>query len=206
MTDFDTPRPSPDDLRRRNRNRGLLLAIFVLFFGSLFVAGALRFSGWRPSGMKNKGELLQPPADLRALTPTLRDGAAYAWNPATRTWRIALAPPADCGAECGQLARDLRKVWELLGREAARVDVLWLCADAACVLPAEASGLAHLRVLRADAALRARLPRVEAVTGAGRRGVPVYVIDPNGFVILRYPAAADPGDLRSDLAKLLKLK
>jgi cytochrome oxidase Cu insertion factor (SCO1/SenC/PrrC family) len=34
----------------------------------------------------------------------------------------------------------------------------------------------------------------------------VYVVDPNGFVILRYAAGSDPGDLRSDLAKLLKLK
>jgi hypothetical protein len=44
------------------------------------------------------------------------------------------------------------------------------------------------------------------VTYKGGRGVPVYVIDPNGFVILRYAAGSDPGDLRSDLAKLLKLK
>ena len=50
------------------------------------------------------------------------------------------------------------------------------------------------------------LPRADAVTHAGGRGVPVYVIDPNGFVILRYAAGSDPGDLRSDLAKLLKLK
>ena len=38
------------------------------------------------------------------------------------------------------------------------------------------------------------------------RGVPVYLIDPNGFVILRYPPGFDPAGLRADLAKLLKLK
>ena len=61
-----TPDPVAPDHARRNRNRAMLLAIFALFFGSLFIAGALRFSGWRPSGMKNKGEMLNPPADLRA--------------------------------------------------------------------------------------------------------------------------------------------
>ncbi|MCW0416325.1 hypothetical protein NB689_002079 [Xanthomonas sacchari] len=36
-------------------------------------------------------------------------------------------------------------------------------------------------------------------------GVPVYVIDPNGFVVLRYAPGFDPAGLRADLAKLLKL-
>jgi len=197
----------PSATSHRRRNRMLLLAIFALFFGSLFFAGVLRFSGWRPAGMKNKGELLQPPADLRTITPQLTDGSAYAWSPIDRVWRIALAPPADCGAECTKATEDIYKVWELLGREATRVDVLWLCPSAtACDLPPNASKLANLRLLQADAGMRAMLPRVDQVTYDGQRGVPVYVIDPNGFVILRYAAGSDPGDLRSDLAKLLKLK
>jgi hypothetical protein len=204
MTD-NASEPLPDR-STRNRNRMLLLAIFALFFGSLIFAGVLRFSGWRPAGMKNKGELLQPPADLRAQTPKLLDGSAYQWNPINRTWRIAIAPPADCGAECTKATTDIYKVWELLGREATRVDVLWLCAVTPCALPTDAPKLPNLRLLQTDPGLRAQLPRVDDVTYKGGRGVPVYVIDPNGFVILRYAAGSDPGDLRSDLAKLLKLK
>lgn len=205
---MNNPDPSPmaQAANVRNRNRMLLLAIFALFFGSLIFAGVLRFSGWRPAGTKNKGELLQPPADLRAVTPRLLDGRPYPWAPIHRTWRIALAPPAGCGNECLKAAREINTVWEILGREATRVDVLWLCAATPCALPAGAPTLANLRLLSPDAGLRARLPRVDVVTYPGGRGVPVYVIDPNGFVILRYAAGSDPGDLRSDLAKLLKLK
>jgi hypothetical protein len=36
--------------------------------------------------------------------------------------------------------------------------------------------------------------------------VPVYVVDPNGFVILRYAPGFDAGHLRQDMARLLKLK
>jgi glutathione peroxidase-family protein len=36
-------------------------------------------------------------------------------------------------------------------------------------------------------------------------GVPVYVIDPNGFVVMRFAPGFDPADLRADVAKLLKL-
>ena len=53
---------------QRDRNRALLVLIVVLFLGSALVAGALRFSGWRPTGMQNKGELLDPPADARIST------------------------------------------------------------------------------------------------------------------------------------------
>lgn len=190
----------------RQRNRLMLVAIFVLFFGSLIVAGALRFSGWRPEGMKNKGELLQPPADLRSITPRLMDGGDYGWRPAERTWRIAIAPAPDCGAECLQALHDVDKVWQLMGREAMRVDVLWLCPAVPCELPAGAPRFSRLRMLQPDATLRAKLPRANEVRHAGGRGVPLYVIDPNGFVVLRYAAGSDPGDLRSDLAKLLKLK
>ncbi|MEP6634780.1 MAG: hypothetical protein ABJA62_11290, partial [Luteimonas sp.] len=82
------------DLRQTRRSRLLLLSIFLLFLGGLFLAGALRFSGWRPAGMKNHGELLQPPGDLRALVPRLADGSEYHWNPSARLWRIVVAPPA----------------------------------------------------------------------------------------------------------------
>lgn len=189
----------------RKRNRMLLLAIFGLFFGSLLVAGLLRFSGWRPQGMKNKGELLQPPADARGITPRLLDGGEYHWNPIDRTWRILIAPPAQCGEGCVQTTRDVHTVWEVLGREALRVDVLWLCASVPCALPEQAPRLNNLRLLRPDPALRGKLPRADAAA-ADRPGVPVYVVDPNGFVILRYAPGSDPGNLRSDLAKLLKLK
>jgi len=37
------------------------------------------------------------------------------------------------------------------------------------------------------------------------RGPVAYLVDPNGFVVLRYPPGFDPGGLRTDLARLLKL-
>lgn len=184
------------DTRQRNRNRLLLVAIFAIFFGAMAVAGALRFSGWQPAGMKNKGELLQPPGDLRAVVPVLDDGRPYAWAPVERRWRIALAPPAGCAAECVELARELDLVWQLFGKDADRVDILWIGTPP----PSGAVRNPATRVVRADPALRAQLPRVDDPAG-----VPVYVIDPNGFVILRYAPGSDPGGWRTDMSRLLKL-
>ena len=201
----------------RKRNRRMLLLIFGLFFGTMLVAGVLRFSGWQPAGMKNKGELLQPPVDLRARGPRLASGEAYAWNPGERQWRILAVPPAGCAEACVAAARDLDVVWRMVGHNADHVDVLWLCAEAGCTVPSPLREDRMLRVLAPDASLRAALPGAgaEAVpAGGASRGlaavasparIPMYIVDPNGFVILRYAPGTDLMGLREDLSKLLKL-
>ncbi|MDE2407515.1 MAG: hypothetical protein KGL91_06615 [Xanthomonadaceae bacterium] len=188
---------NPGALRR---NRSVLLIVLVLFFGGMLAAGVLRFSGWRPHGMKNKGEMLQPYGDLRRYSPTLADGSVYRWQDSPRTWRI-VALPGDCdGArrgQCLQLLENLDKVWRLMGREADRVHVLW-----GGTAPVPLTGLREVHLLRVDAGLRAGLP---AGKDPGPEDDTVWLIDPNGFVVLRYAPGFDPGDLRTDLARLLKV-
>ena len=184
----------------QRRNRVALLVVLGMFFGGMLVAGALRFSGWRPDGMKNKGEMLQPYVDLREYAPTLADGRAYAWHDSPRTWRI-VAMPRDCdGARreaCMRLLGDLDKVWRLMGRNADRVHVLWAGAP-----PVEVATLREVHLIRVDKRLRAALVRNDKDVAEGD---PVWLVDPNGFVVLRYAGGSDPGDLRSDLARLLRI-
>ncbi|WP_305806309.1 hypothetical protein [Stenotrophomonas sp. YIM B06876] len=187
---------SSTPLRARNRGRWVLLALFAMFFGSMLGAGVLRFSGWQPAINRNHGQLLSPPVDLRALPPRQADGQAYDWNPAARRWRILLAPAADCTPACVTLSQDLGKVWQLFGHNADNVEILWLGTP-----PAAVAAMPALRVLMPQPALREQLPGVDDPAG-----IPVYVVDPNGFVILRYAPGFTPGGLRADLAKLLKLK
>lgn len=191
------PRHAPDPVRR---NRRLLLVVAALFFGTLALAGILRFSGWHPPATKAHGELLQPPADLRRVTPVETNGSPYRWEPAQRTWRIAVAPPAGCAQACVRLGQQLLTVWQLMGPDAEHLQVLWIGEP-----PPELPRGGALHILRADPALLAGLPRLRPAPGEAREGVPVYVVDPNGFVVLRYAPGFDPVGLRADLAKLLKL-
>lgn len=186
---------------RRNRNRATLVVIAAIFLGSFALAGALRLSGWRPAITRNHGELLQPPADLRELAPRLADGGRYEWRPMDRTWRILVAPPADCAEPCVVLAGQLDTVWQLFGRQADHVHILWIGTP-----PAGAAGNTAWRVLRPDPAIVAALPGGDRANAPSAPGVAAYVVDPNGFVILRYPPGFDPGDLREDVARLLKLQ
>ena len=189
---------TPEQLGIRRRNRNMLVALFVLFFGGMLVAGLLRFSGWRPEGTRNKGEMLQPYGDLRGYTPTLADGGAYGWKDEPRIWRI-VAMPRDCDTtrvlECTRLLADFDKVWRLMTKDADRVHVLWAGA-----MPPGAKVPDEVRLVRADDGLRAGLVRWDDTGGDA-----AWLVDPNGFVVLRYAPGFDPGDLRTDLARLLKI-
>lgn len=185
----------PPTAAQVRRGRMILLGLFLMFFGTVFGAGVLRFSGWQPQGSKVHGEMFSPALDVRGVVPKRADGGDYPWNPGERTWRLLVAPPADCAAQCVTLAQDLDKVWRLFGHNADRVEILWIGTP-----PPQAIAPSALQALQADTPLRAMLPRVDDA-----KGVPVYVIDPNGFVILRYAPGFDPGWIRTDVAKLLKL-
>lgn len=190
--------PTADATRRRNRLT--LLAIAAVFFGTMVIAGALRFADVHPAATKQKGELLDPYGDLRATPLRGLDGTAYEWAPIHRTWRIVVPAPTDCDDACRRRAHDVGVVWEALNKDASRVDVLWWCATAACAWPAGLPAPSTLHVIAPDPA-RQRLPRVDA-----GGGVPVYVVDPNGFVVLRYAPQTDLAGLREDLSRLLKLQ
>ena len=61
-------------------------------------------------------------------------------------------------------------------------------------------GEAHL--IRVDDGLRAGLVRWDVADAAGDAA---WLVDPNGFVFMRYAPGFDPGDLRTDLARMLKI-
>ena len=187
---------APVSPQQRGRNRGMLILVVVVFLGSAIVAGALRLSGWRPAGRKNHGELLDPPGDLRQVAPRLQDGGEYAWKPADRTWRIAIAPAPGCTSECVELSQQIDTVWQLFTHRADHVHILWVGTP-----PEGVQRNAAWQVVEPDPELLAALPRRQDPAGT-----PVYVIDPNGFVILRYAPGFDPGHLRQDMARLLKLR
>ena len=183
------------DAQQRNRNRLKLLAIAAVFFGPILLALLLNANGWIPKA-STQGEQFSPPVDLRGATLHLADGTPYAWAPETRMRRLLVIAPARCDAQCASRAQALEKLRSIFGRDAEHLELLWM-GD----FPAEAPRPAGMRLLADDPAIRARLPRA-----ADPAGAPVFVVDPYGFVILRYAPGTDIALMRKDLSRLLKLQ
>jgi len=188
---MNTPAPSTPPSQLRSRLTLLLIAF--LFFGSFFVAAVLRFTGWQPSGHRNYGELLQPPVNLATHALLREDGSEFAWQPDANRWRFLVAPTADCTQACAKTLDALRRIWVGQGRKADHLEVLWFGP-----LP-QGERFRALVPMRADARLAAQLPEP-----ARADAVPVYLVDPSGYLVLHYHPGFDPAGVRKDLGKLVK--
>ncbi len=176
------------------RSRLILLLIVSMFFGSFGIAAYLRFSGWKPAGGKNFGELLQPAQDLSAIKLLRADGSAYAWAPDEERWQVVFVAPPNCGAPCTKMMDTLHRVWITQGRQASRVNVLWFGE-----LPAGGETFRTLVPMAANPEFVAALPEASRPDA-----LPVYFVDPGGFLAMRYRPGFDPNGLRKDLSRLLK--
>ena len=188
---MNTPAPaSPPPSQLRSRLTLLLIAAFFLV--PFIAAAILFFSGWQPAGRRNYGELLSPP--LKLDTVSRADGSRFDWQPEKNRWRFLVAAPEGCVPKaCAQTLDTLRRIWILQGRKADRLEVLWFGE-----LPA-GERFRALVPMQADAALAARLPEQGSVDA-----VPVYLVDPDGFLVLHYHPGFDPAGVRKDLGKLVK--
>lgn len=181
---------------QRTRSRFTLVALAILFAAPLVAALVLHGIGWEPTRTRNHGTLLQPPPDLRELPPLRADGTRYDWTPQERRWRLAVVAPEPCTPACAELIAGLDKVWQLQGRRADRLDVLWFGE-----VPAGAVPFRRFVPMRRDSTLVSQLPDAQP-DAQGRP--PLYLIDPSGFLAMRYPPGADVAGVREDVARMLK--
>lgn len=183
-----------NDSSSKTRSRLTLLLVAVFFLGSFGVAAGLFFGGWKPEQTRNFGEMFDPYPRLQDLALVRADGQAWRWQPAERQWHIIVPAPADCGASCAELLDVLHRVWLSEGRHAERLRVLWFGE-----LPVPAPQFSGLVPMAPSAELQALLPDTSHPDA-----LPVYLADPNGYLVLRYAPGFDPSHLRKDLGRLLK--
>lgn len=174
------------------RSRLTLLLIAGCFLLPFIAAAVLFFSGWQPAGRRNYGELLEPP--LQVGTVMRADGTPFAWQPEANRWRFVVVAPAGCVPQvCARTLDTLRRLWIGQGRKADRIEVLWF-GD----VP-KGPTFRSFVPMQADAKLLAKLPEA-----AHADAVPVYLVDPDGYLVLHYRPGFDPAGVRKDLGKLVK--
>ena len=176
--------------------------LLLMFAAPVLVAFVLAQLGWRPAGTRNHGTLLEQPQDFNAVRAIEESDAVVDWNTSAGVWHVVLSVPPDCGAPCAQQLDALARTWTGLGRHAARVQVLVSGpVDAALREALPRFPQAKVVVLEPDPLPH---PAPVAATDARVATLPVYLVDPHGFLVMRYDAGSDLTGLRKDLARLLK--
>jgi len=179
----------------RTRNRIGLLLIIALFAAPLLAAYVLNANGWRPSGTRNYGTMIEPPRDLTAAHFVhADDGKPLAWKDENWSWTIFALPGPHCAQKCLARLDELRRARLTLNQNTFRVRIVVL-GD----VPADAlAGLAPVRVARdVDGVLSTMHP-------SGDDTVAVAFADPHGFLVLDYPVGYDANKLRKDLERAIK--
>ncbi len=176
------------------RGRRKLLLVALMFAAPILIATVLAFSGWLPSGRRNYGELVDPPQRIEAAAVT-RDGKPFAWTTPKWHWTLIVRIPDICDAPCRVRLDQVGNLRISLGRHAEKLRV----ATDSDVPPdgvlAKASGVYLLAELP---------PMVHQSVPAARADIALALVDPAGYLMLRYPEQADLARVRKDLGKLIR--
>lgn len=179
-----------DEARRRSARRNLTAIAAVALFP--FVGSVVLYLLWKPETFVNYGELIAP----LPVTDTAAPGGLQELR---GKWVFLMVDAAACDAYCRQKLYIMRQVRLTQGEKMERIERAWMVDDGGSV-PAgvlqEYPGT-HL-IDAAGAALVARL----AASGSARDHI--YLIDPLGNVMLRYPRDPDPSLIKKDIARLLR--
>lgn len=172
------------------RSRRMLLLLTGLFMLPLAFAFLAYYSGWRPAGNTNHGELLQPIRQLPALSQSLEG-----------KWALAWVGDGACGTDCQTALVFARQTRLSLAADTARVNWVLLATDRCC--NREYLDAAHKGIVAIDAS--AQRDALLAVLPAKDLAQSLFVIDPLGNIVLRYDVRQNPRGLLEDMKKLLKL-
>jgi hypothetical protein len=179
------------DAAKRRSARLNLLALAVV--GLLpFVGSWVLYWLWEPEAHVNYGELIAPlPLDETRVPADLRDLRGK--------WFFLTVDSGACDEHCRRKLYAMRQVRLTQGQNMERVERVWLIDDGRAAAPELTAQHAGLRIVHAQASeLLSRLPVATALHDH------VYLVDPLGNVILRYPRDADPSRMKRDLNRLLR--
>jgi hypothetical protein len=174
----------------------LLIAALCL---APFVAAWIAFYYLQPQGGSNYGELI-PARPL--IDPQMRhlDGRPFRLSELKGKWIMLQLDSADCAEACRAKLYNMRQVRLTQGREMERIERVWLILDEApleTMLMREYDGT---RLLRASGS-----PLLAEFSEGGNMRDHIYVIDPLGNLMLRFPRNADPSRMKKDIARLLRV-
>ncbi len=186
----------PADPVKRGRVKLLLLAAF---FASPMAAAWLAYElQWAPGGSGNYGELVEPRSIPDATLVRVND-APLKLSSLRGKWVLVQFDAPDCDAYCEKKLYYMRQIRRALGRDLERVERLWVLAGAGTPRAALLAAFEGTKVVRsADPGFATAFP--VATSQADH----IFVVDPLGNIMMRFPRDPDPSRMLKDLKRLLK--
>lgn len=193
MTPSDTAAQKP-------RGRAKLMLVLAVCAAPV-IASYFFYYVVKPESRTNYGTLIEPQRPLPPLPLRELDGKPVDAASLKGKWLMLTVDQAVCPKSCEDKLYQMRQVRLTTGRERERVERVWLVTDDTPLTTTLIRQVDGTRLLRVDPRLLAEwLP---AETG-GTISDHIYLVDPLGNLMMRFPKDADPNGTKKDLSKLLR--
>jgi cytochrome oxidase Cu insertion factor (SCO1/SenC/PrrC family) len=193
---FSVSARAPIPAAERRRARWIALGLFV-FAALPVVAAFVAYFFWTPKSGVNYGELIEPrPSPEAPLTAP--DGSTWRLSSLRGSWVLVQIGSGLCEEPCVKRLFAMRQSRLLQGREMGRVERVWVITDDARPDPELLQAYDGTRIARDTGGIGRQFP-------AERPADHIFLVDPLGNVMLRFPADPDPLGMSRDLARLLRV-
>ncbi|MFV1997168.1 MAG: SCO family protein [Acidiferrobacterales bacterium] len=192
----------------KTSNRIKILLVAVIFLAPITAATVLKLTGWRPAQTGNYGKLIQPARPLIDLQLRMLDGGRIAISDYQHTWLMVTFASGNCDDFCKSNIYKMRQVHAATGKNYKRVKRLLVFTDntnGKIIKYLEA--YPDMTVVNGPAsAIRDLASQLQTHDGTALDNLNrVYLIDPLGNFMMTYDRDADPGKMRKDLGRLLRV-
>lgn len=194
-----------EQLRSTRRTLLIVLALFAL---PVAIASYLYKESWRPTKTGNYGELVQPPREVPNMALAGADGKALRFAELKGRWSLVYASPGKCEDTCLKRLYYIRQIHTAFAKELDRMQEVLVTLDSTpdTGLAEKLKEYPRVKVISGpQASLSTLAEKLRGTAGKNEElNGRIFIIDPQGFVMMRYPAEPDPAGIRRDIEKLLK--
>lgn len=163
------------------------------------IASYVSFYFFKPAGRINHGALIEPVQPLSDAALAHLDGRPFRFSEFRGKWLLLTLDGGACAGNCPDKLLKMRQLRTMQGKERDRLERAWLITDANQLQTQTIREYDGMKMLRAlDSPLAREFPAV------AERADHIYLLDPLGNLIMRYPKNADPKKMHKDLGRLLK--
>ena len=158
----------------------------------------------RPEARRSFGELIEPQPPLPTASATDLSGRPVELSTLKGQWLLLSVAGGACDAACENNLYLQRQLREGLGKDKDRLDWVWLVSDDARLPEALLPALGQATVLRVPPAVLADWLAPAAGQALTEH---LYVVDPMGHWMMRFPAGLDKagaGRAKRDLERLMR--
>jgi cytochrome oxidase Cu insertion factor (SCO1/SenC/PrrC family) len=156
----------------------------------------------KPTARTNYGTLLDPRQyPIPKLNSVLQGGGPTELSAYQGKWIMLQVSASDCQKQCQDGLFAMRQLRLMQGKDMDRIERVMLVPDQLPIDTILIRSTDGMHILRVDPkVLDSWLPTESGTTNQDR----LYLIDPLGNLIMRYPVGADPYKVKTDIVKLLK--